>query len=158
MLDKLYLSDWLGWDTASRSKVAISQLREGSIISKTKCPKVQLLKNRTYRFEANVVKFLGYLPVVHIIVGIGVILVPQHSDPNYLRPNHNKLWKLRGIAIMSLGPLLFIADLAKFIFDCIIVSKYNRAHKTLIGQFDPPHGHTPEYYPGHPIRCCREST
>jgi len=150
---RLYLGDFLGWETEGKAKVAISQLREGSIISSAKCPKVQLLKNRFSRYESNFVKFLGYLPIIHFIIGIGAIVANRYNDPNYLRPHHRQFWALRGVAMIVLGPALFIADLIKFIFDCIIVFQYNRTNRHLIQQFNTAHGHTREHWPGHPIYC-----
>ncbi len=52
------------------------------------------------------------------------------------------------------GPLLAVVDLAKFIFDCIIVAKYKKENSELMEKYNTSHEHTPAYGPGHPVFCC----
>ena len=74
MINRLYVGSAFGWDTEDLAKVAISQLREEKIIAVSVCPKVHLLKNESYRWMPNIVKILGYVPVINIVAGIAAAL------------------------------------------------------------------------------------
>ncbi len=151
---KLYLGDAFGWETESTAKVAISELREeGKISSDSKCPKAQLIKNQSYRSQTNGLKVLGYIPIINIIAGIVAIVFSTDASNNECRPNNQKFWIARGVAMILTGPLLAIVDLGKFIFDKIMTAKYNKNHKELIEQFDTDHKHTPAFWAGHPVDC-----
>jgi hypothetical protein len=148
---RLYLSDAFGWDTESTAMVAISQLREESTNYRNKCPKSQLIKNASLRWQPNLAKILGYLPVVNVIAGTLAILYAK-NEPE-LRPNHRQMWVVRGVAMILTGPLLFVADLIKFIFDSVVVAKYNRENQRLIQMFTVSHSHSIPPWPGHPVSC-----
>lgn len=151
-MTKLYLGEAFGWETESRSKMIISQLREeNKIVLSSTCPKRQLVKNDMFRLQSNSAKLLGYIPVINIIMGLMAIYYSSKDSTS--GPNHRAMWIFRGIATILTGPLLIVADLAKTIFDQRIVAKYHREHPQLIQQFNVPHKHSPSYWPGHPVRC-----
>jgi hypothetical protein len=151
MANRLYLSDAFGWETEWTAKVAISQLREEHIINTSACPKAQLIKNGSYRWMPNVLKILGYIPIINVVAGIIVFFVIE--DQPYYRPSHKQLWELRGVAMIFTGPLLMAVDLIKFIYDCTVAAKYCQENERIIARFDTPHEHSPSYWPGHPIFC-----
>lgn len=152
-INQLYLGDAFGWDTESTAMVAISQLREKRIISVEKCPKAQLIKNGSLRWEPNLVKILGYIPGFNFLAGIAAMTQASSSGHTEFGPDHTAKWRGRGIAMLLTGPLLIIADLLVFLYNCTIVKKYQEAHPDLIAAFDTPHGHTGVPYPGHPVFC-----
>ncbi len=151
-IDKLYLGDAFGWDTENNAKVAIAQLRENNSIQTNKCPKAQLIKNESIRWQPNALKILGYIPVVNIIAGI-VAIATSKDDSLELGPNRTARWTGRGVAMIIGGPLLFIVDLIKFICDHQIVKRYQKKHPLSIEAFNTSHGHTLAYWPGHPVYC-----
>lgn len=154
-IDKMYLGDAFGWDTENNAKVAIAQLRENNLIQTNKCPKAQLIKNESIRWQPNALKILGYIPVFNIIAGI-VAIAAAKNDLLGLGPDHTARWRGRGVAMIIGGPLLFIVDLIKFIGDRDIVKRYQKAHPQLIEAFNTSHGHTTAYWPGYPISCKAE--
>jgi hypothetical protein len=152
MVDRIYLADVFGWDTEWTAKVAISQLRNDFFISSSKCPKAQLIKNGSIRWQPNLLKAVGYIPGLNIVAGIMAMALAENEHT--LRPNdHKKWWMIRGIAMILTGPLLLIVDLIKFIFDVQIVLKYNKEHKDIIKKFDTLHTHTNPPWPMHPVSC-----
>lgn len=151
MLDKLYLSDALGWDTPSRSVVALAQLREDNQIDRSKCPKAQLIKNCTYHWQPNMLKGAGYFPILNFFAG-AIAIATAENKPE-LRPNNKEFWTLRGVAMILTGPLLFFVDLGKYLFDLPVVSAYHRAHPKLMEEFNPNHGHSTPPWTGHPVEC-----
>ncbi len=150
----LYLADAFGWDVESTAKVAISRLREEKIISRDKCPKAQLIKNGSLRWQPNLLKFFGYIPVVNVLAGIAIIAQADSVDKEFFRPDHRQFWIARGVAMIFTGPLLFLVDLVKVIYDYTVFLKFKEENKGLIEAFNTSHKHTPAYWPGHPIFCC----
>ena len=153
MSNRLYLGDAFGWEIEWTAKVAISQLREESIISTDKCPKAQLIKNESLRWQPNLLKVLGYLPIINVVAG--AVAIYQAEEGREYRPHHKQMWMGRGVAMVFTGPLLVMVDLIKFLFDCRIAAKYHREKESLIHQFNTSHGHSPAYWPGHPISCLK---
>ncbi|NGX38217.1 MAG: hypothetical protein K1000chlam2_01389 [Chlamydiae bacterium] len=149
MTNTLYLGGAFGWETESRAKVAISQLRQGSKFFNENCPKAQLIKNGSIRWQANLVKILGYIPIINVLAGVVAITCAE----NGYEPRNKQMWICRGVAMIFTGPLLLIVDLVKFIFDSTIVAKYNRENPERIEAFNTSHTHSHPFWPGHPIRC-----
>lgn len=150
-MTRLYLANAFGWDTDTTAKVAIAQLREEGIIRADKCPKAQLIKNESIRWQPNILKILGYIPVINFFAGILAIVSSESSHES--APNHNALWKCRGVAMIFGGSLLLIVDLIVHLFNLYIAHNYSNDHPDLIEAFNTSHGHTPAYWPGHPVYC-----
>lgn len=148
MIPNLFLGPAFGWETEGRNKVAISQLRERDPFYSHRCPKAQLIKNKSYQSMNNTTKILGYIPVINVIVGIIILTQIKNLDPKY-----QDTWRARGIAVIFAGPLLFVVDMIKFISDVKIVAKYEQQFPDLIKEFNTTHDHTPSYWPGHPVDC-----
>lgn len=151
MIDKLYLSAAFGWDSESIAKVAISQLRTESKIYCGTCPKAQLIKNGSFRWQPNMLKLVGYIPVINILAGVFALVAVRNEYG--LSPNHASMWKVRGVAMILTGPLLVIVDAIKFIFDSVIAAKYHRENPDLIEKFNTTHGHSNPPWTGHPVDC-----
>lgn len=152
MINRLYLADAFGWDTESKAKVAIAQLREEKIIDNQKCPKAQLIYNESVRGLPNLLKMIGYIPVINIFAGILAITQSPNNSAKY-EPNHSARWKMRGVAMILTGPLLLIVDAIKFVYELKIANKYGKDHPKLMEAFNPSHKHTIAYWPGHPVDC-----
>ena len=152
MVSRIYLGDAFGWDTESTAKTAIAQLREEKIISIDKCPKAQLIKNKSIRWLPNILKILGYIPVINVIAGIVAI---ANSEISHLGcgPNHAAKWRGRGVAMILGGPLLLVVDLIVHVSNLSIANKYSRDHADLIEAFNTTHEHTPALWPGFPVLC-----
>jgi hypothetical protein len=88
----------LGWE---------SQKRWGNQIG----PTPGAIKNE------NLVRFVGYIPGVHIATGIGLSIlgIQVLRKKEYTKALGERL-VLRGLATIAFGPLLAIADLAKYHF------------------------------------------
>jgi hypothetical protein len=157
MISKLYLGDAFGWETESTAMVAISQLREESKIDRSKCPKAQLIKNGSVRWQPNVIKILGYIPAINVLAGAIALafVATSHEDESVLRPHHKTFWILRSVCMIFTGPLLFIVDLIKHIFDSKVVSKYNRDNREAIEKFNTSHEHSSPPWPLHPVDCLK---
>lgn len=151
MVNRLYLGDAFGWDTNTTAQVAISQLREEKIINATKCPKAQLIKNESVRWLPNIIKILGYIPIINVIAGI-VAIKNLDNSPEY-HPNHTAKWRGRGVAMILAGPILLVVDLITHISNLRIAKKYMKEHPDLIESFNTKHEHTPAYWPKHPVYC-----
>ena len=153
-MTRLYLGNAFGWDTEATAKVAIAQLRAERMISVDKCPQAQLIKNESIRWHPNILKILGYIPVLNLIAGI-VAIANAESSHEY-GPNHTALWRGRGVAMILSGPLLLIVDLIVHLYHLRIVNRYNSDHPNLIEAFNTTHAHTPAAWAGHPVFCCLE--
>jgi len=150
-MTRLYLGNAFGWDTDTTAKVAIAQLREERIISVGKCPKAQLIKNESIRWQPNILKILGYIPVINIIAGI--IAIANSENSREYNPNHTALWRGRGVAMIFGGPLLLVVDSIVHLYNLSIANGYSNDHANLIQAFNTAHAHTPAYWPGHPVYC-----
>jgi hypothetical protein len=153
-MTRLYLSDAFGWDTETTAKVAIAELREITIY-KHRCPEEMLIKNRSYRWQPNILKILGYLPVINVIAGFVAIAGSKNFTAS--GPNHTALWKGRGVAMIFGGPLLLVVDLIVHLYNLSIANKYSKDNPQLIQAFNTGHQHTEAYWPGHPVFCKSES-
>lgn len=152
MINRIYLADAFGWDTETTAKVAIAQLREKKVIA-LKCPKAQLLRNESFRWKPNLLKILGYIPIINVIAGIIAIMNSEKNE--VFCPNHTEKWKRRGVAMIVGGPLLLIVDLIAHVYHLSIADKYKKDHPDLIKAFDTgaDHYHTQAWYPGYPVYC-----
>ena len=150
---KLYLSDAFGWQTDPTSKVAIAQLRDESKISQDKCPEAQLIKNRSVRWQANYVKFVGYVPILNVVAACFAVRYSENGSA--FRPHNRSWWIFRSVCMIVTGPLLFLVDLTKFLFDRAIAAKYNRQNPGKIEQFNTGHKHTIPPWSLHPVDCIK---
>ncbi|MBY0529027.1 MAG: hypothetical protein K2P51_02430 [Rhabdochlamydiaceae bacterium] len=151
MLQRLYLSDAFGWDTEARSKVALSQLREDVPSYRTTCPKAQLIKNCSYHWQPNTIKFLGYIPILNLFAG--ALAISSAENGREFRPNNKQFWVARGIAMIFTGPALLIADLLKYAYDRSVMAAYGKTHPNYMDQFNTSHRHSIAFWTGHPIEC-----
>jgi len=167
MAARLFLGEPLGWETESRSKVAIAQwrdvnpprllyTRDGRNYYNDTCPKAQLIKNEGYRSNTNLVKVLGYIPGLNIFMGIFTAIVLETSsisDVTKYHPHHTAFWRVRYVMMIIAGPLLLIGDLIKFVYDLSVIKAYERLHPEKIRSFDVAHNHTRAHWMGHPVTC-----
>lgn len=90
----------------------------------------------TFRFYKNegmsanlISKFLGYIPLVNVIVGFARIFFIAnafHSTENPVKIRAMKSHIYRGVAEILFGPLLLIVDIIQTIRDQQVVSRYTR--------------------------------
>lgn len=154
-MTRLYLADAFGWDTDTTAKVAIAQLREERIIKVNNCPKAQLIKNESIRWQPNTIKILGYIPVINVIAGI--VAICYSGNPGHeFGPNHTAFWRARGVAMIFGGPLLFVVDLIAHLYHLSIANNYSNDHANLIQAFDTTHTHTRPLWEGYPVYCCED--
>lgn len=154
MVNRLFVGDAWGWETESRSQVAIHQLRTAGTIQNDKCAKAQLIKNDRLRSLGNTCKVLGYIPVINVVAGIFAINEGYSQVSKELGPNHSKDWKIRGVTIILAGPLLIIVDLIIFIVDQVMMRKVLKENPTLPDQFNVNHEHQEMgFWPGVPVEC-----
>lgn len=154
MLVNLYLGDAFGWENELTAKATISRLRQESTISAEKCPKAQLIKNGAIRRNTNILKILGYIPVINVAAGIVAIASAQNEAE--CRPHNKQFWVCRGVAMILTGPLLAVIDLAKFIFDCVIAYKYSKENKEQIEAFNTSHNHSSAFGALYRVNCHTE--
>lgn len=136
MVQRLYLGEAFGWESKSTTKVAVSQLREKKTLSNEECAKSQAYNNRTN----NLVKTLGYIPLLNIVMG--ALAIHHAGNSNLNRPHHKELTIIRGVSMILFGPLLIPVDAIKTICDKIIAAKYAKKHPELMAEFNCPHKHT----------------
>lgn len=155
MVQRLYLGDAFGWETKSITKVGISQLREKNIIG-NKCAKAELKNHQT----GNLIKVLGYIPVLNIIIGSLAIHGArkiQNTNQKY-NPHTKELTIVRGVSMILFGPLLVPVDAIKTIYDRIVAAVYAKKHPELMEQFNCPHKHNIYKNPkGERIEACPQA-
>jgi len=166
----LQFSSPFGWDTEAKAKVLIAQARDQELIrSETVdyihneegdyvlykavlCPGKQLQKNATYRTVTNLTKVAGYIPVMNVVLGIGILYLLFKSDDEETICDRSG-WKARSVCMILFGPLLVTADVVKTLYDSFLIRRFAQKHPEKIEQFNTAHGHTPSYWPGHPVFC-----
>lgn len=156
-MTKLYSINVFGWDTNTTAKVAIAQLKEERVFSEDKCPKALLIHNQSIRWQPNILKILGYIPVINVVVGIAIIsekLANADSDnTSKYNPNYNGFWKARAVAMIFCGPLLLVVDLIVHLHHLRFAKRYSHDHANFIQAFNTTHNHSEAHWPGHPIFC-----
>jgi len=146
-----------GFETEYTATVAIAQLRERNIIRVGNCPEAQLIKNRSYRWITNAVKFLGCIPGPHFIIASIAYLVlfgigaPFSQFPHHDTPYHNIKWKCWVVATLFIGtllkcPLMLVVHLTATCARLRIADKYSKEHPDLMQAFNTDHRHTQPFY------------
>lgn len=156
-MGNLYASDAFGWETEPLAKVVIAQSRVALRISDQVCPGEQLASYGVGGLWCNISKVAGYIPVINIITGtviIGLALYDKDAfNGKENRPNNSAWWIGRGIAMICMGPLLFIVDLIKYIYDLSVAAKFTADNKALIDRFNTGHKHSRVLFCNEAERC-----
>ncbi len=151
----LYLNQAFGFESTDYVKAVTAQQRGHRASPSNDCPRVHLMHNEALSSLGNNLKFWSYFPVINIAVGIVVLCNSNAAQDKSSHPNNVGWWIARGVAIITVGPLLAIVDIIKTIFNNQKASAYIQAHPKQIAEFNTNHRHSHPYapWPGHPIDC-----